>query len=520
MIDLHIHSTASDGSFSSFEIMALAKNAGVTAISITDHDTIDGIKQLLKNPLPAQLDFITGVEVSCEPPKAFKHLGSIHLLGYGFSLYDKQLNTIFDTAKKSRESRNPQIIERLNTLGFDISIEQVRERFGANQTGRPHIAELMKELGYVQTFKEAFDKYLGKDKPAYVDKYKISCKTGIQAILDAGGVPVLAHPGLLTMTKSGELEAFVDTLIEYGLMGLEVYYTDHDEKMTFFFQSLAEQKKLLVTGGSDFHGSFNVGVNLGTGKNNLNVDAAIFSELVERAQQVKEAYCHLDNLEKNIGYVFKNKSLLENALCHRSYVNENQKLCGSDNERLEFLGDAVLGLCVGHLLMEKSPTNKEGELSKLRSSLVSEPALADMARFVDLGRYIRLGKGESLSRGFEKNSILSDAFEAVVGAIYMDGGFDIAYQLTCDLFSQNIGNLLSNTSIIDYKSMLQEFVQEHGHETPQYEVISEAGPDHDKTFEIGTTVFDTISSGVGKTKKAAEQASAKNALKTLKQIRS
>lgn len=518
LIDLHIHSTASDGSYSPFEILTLAQNAGVTAISITDHDTISGIKQILKHPLPDQPDFITGVEISCSPPDAFRHLGSIHLLGYGFSVYDKKLNAIFNEAKHSREQRNPQIIEKLRSLGFDITIKQVEKRFGANQTGRPHIAELMKELGYVESFREAFDKYLGKGKPAYVDKFKVSCETGIQAILDAGGVPVLAHPGLLSFAKSGELEDFVDMLTAYGLKGIEVYYTDHDENLTAYLQSLAEQKKLLVTGGSDFHGSFNLGVELGKGKNNLNIDAQIFTRLIACIEDVRTTHCHLDYFEKNLGYFFKDRTLLENAFCHRSYLNENQNLCDSDNERLEFLGDAVLGLCIGHLLMEKSPTKKEGELSKLRSSLVSEPALADMARLIDLGRYIRLGKGESLSRGFEKNSILSDAFEAVIAAIYLDGGFNTVYALIRDLFSPNLGRILSNTNTIDYKSMLQEFAQEKGETTPQYEVLNETGPDHDKTFEIATTVLGTVSCGIGKTKKAAEQASARNALEILKQI--
>lgn len=518
LIDLHIHSTASDGSYSPLEILTLAQKAGVTAVSITDHDTISGIKQILKHPLPDQPEFITGVEISCTPPDMFRHLGSIHLLGYGFSVYDKKLNAIFNEAKLSRQQRNPKIIEKLNSLGFDISIQQVEKRFGANQTGRPHIAELMKELGYVESFREAFDLYLGKDKPAYVDKYKITCRTAIHAILDAGGVPVLAHPGLLKITKSGELEDFVDTLSGYGLKGIEVYYTDHDEHLTAYLQSLADRKKLLVTGGSDFHGTFNLGVELGKGKDNLNIDAQIFTRLIACVEEVRATHCHLGFFEENLGYTFKDRAFLENALCHRSYLNENQTLCSADNERLEFLGDAVLGLCIGHLLMEKSPTKKEGELSKLRSSLVSEPGLADMARLIDLGRYIRLGKGELLSRGFEKNSILSDAFEAVIAAIYLDGGFDIAYALIRDLFSPNLGRILSNTHTIDYKSMLQEFAQEKGEITPLYEVLNETGPDHDKTFEITTTVLGTVSCGVGKTKKAAEQASAKNALEILKQI--
>lgn len=487
-------------------------------ISITDHDTLYGIKEILKQPLPASPEFITGVEISCEPPYEFKDLGSIHLLGYGFSVYDKGLNTILDDAKKARAQRNPKIIEKLNNLGFNITIEQVEKRFEAKQTGRPHIAEFMKEQGYVETFRQAFDKYLGKGKPAYVDKYKVSCQTAIQTILQAGGLPVLAHPGLLTVTQSHQLEKFIDTLITYGLEGIEVYYTDHDASMTSFFQQLSDTKNLVATGGSDFHGSFNEGVHLGRGKDNLNIEYSIVKKLNTRLESIKEKAVDLCILETNIGYSFKDRSFLSNAMCHRSYLNENQDSCISDNERLEFLGDAVLGLCIGHLLMEKSPSKKEGQLSKLRSNLVSEPALADMARSIDLGRFIRLGKGEALSRGCDKNSILSDAFEAVIAAVYLDAGFEKAYRLVQDLFSQSLEKILSNEKIVDYKSMLQEIAQERGAITPQYEVLKEIGPDHDKTFEISLSLFDIDSKGLGKTKKAAEQDSARKALKILKKI--
>ncbi|MDA3787360.1 MAG: ribonuclease III, partial [Desulfobacula sp.] len=287
---------------------------------------------------------------------------------------------------------------------------------------------------------------------------------------------------------------------------------------TSFYQDLADQKKLMMTGGSDFHGSFNKGVHLGSGKDNLNIEYSLFKALTLELEEIKEKYLDFRILENNIGYSFKNKSLLNNALCHRSYLNENQESCLCDNERLEFLGDAVLGLCIGHLLMEKSPSKNEGELSKLRANLVSEPALADMARFIDLGRFVRLGKGEAFSRGFDKNSILSDAYEAVIAAVYLDAGFDATYRLIHDLFKESLEKKLTNDETLDYKSMLQEFVQEHGATTPQYEVLNEIGPDHDKTFEISLNIFDIHSRGLGKTKKAAEQDSAKNALKMLKKI--
>ncbi len=519
MIDLHIHSTASDGSFSPQEILTLAHQAGVKAISITDHDTIDGTREILKNPLPDHPEVVAGVEISCAPPAGFENVGSVHLLGYGFSIYDKQLNAVLDNAKKARADRNPRIIEKLNRLGFEISMEQVENRFGADQTGRPHIAQFMVEKGYVSSFSQAFDQYLGKGKPGYVDKYKITCEQAIKTIHHAGGIAVLAHPGLLKFSKTGQFETFIDSLIGYGLEGIEVFYTDHDPSLTGYYQDFAENKKLLITGGSDFHGSFNTGVNLGTGKGDLHADFALFQKLIQRLEKKRQLSFDLTILEENIGYFFKNRSLLENALCHRSYFNENQNTCGSDNERLEFLGDAVIDLCIAQLLMEENPAKREGELSKLRSTLVSEPGLADKARKIDLGRFVKLGKGERRSGGQEKNSILSDAFEAVIAAVYLDSEFNTVYDLVKKLFQQSISRRLSNQKIVDYKSHLQEYAQEHGQLPPQYEIHREVGPDHDKTFEVSVQLFDIQATGSGKTKKAAEQEVARKALNLIKQER-
>lgn len=512
MIDLHIHSTASDGSFSPRQILTLAKDAGVGAISLTDHDSIAGIKEIQDNISQYPMEFITGVEISCEPPDAFKSIGSVHLLGYGFSVYDKRLNQVLKQAVRSRDERNPKIIERLNELGVDISLAEVAKRFGADQTGRPHIAELLKEKGVVKSFREAFDTYLGKDKPAHVEKFKISCEEAIQIILDAGGLPVLAHPGLLEFNRSRGLESFVDLLTDFGLQGIEVFYTDHDPQKQEYLKNLAQDRKLLATGGSDFHGSFNQGVKLGRGKDNLRVGYPVFKALMKRLALVNFPP-RLAILEKNIGYQFTDRSLLDNALCHRSYVNENQESCHCDNERLEFLGDAVLGLCVGHILMEQSPSKKEGELSKLRSNLVSEPGLADMGRSIDLGRFIKLGKGEFLSGGQDKDSILSDAFEALFAAVYLDAGFEKARGMVAAVFKDAIQGALFNSHTMDYKSSLQEYAQETFGTTPRYIVVKEMGPDHDKIFEICLELVGIRSSGIGKTKKAAEQDAARNALK-------
>ncbi len=517
MIDLHVHSTASDGSFTPLEILNLAQAAGIQALALTDHDSIGGIKEILTDVQSFPIAFITGVEISCSPPREFKYLGSIHMLGYGFSLYNPELNAVLARAVRARAERNPKIIEKLNQLGFDISMAEVVARFGAQQIGRPHIASLMVEKGYAQSFKAVFDLYMGKDKPAYVEKYKVSCKDAIELILDAGGVPVLAHPGLLKFRDEQGLPAFVADLVADGLQGLEVYYTDHSQQQQTMLASLAEKHHLLTTGGSDFHGSFNEGVDLGRGTGHLKVGMSVFKALMTRLVKLRSRP-RLDVLETHLNYQFKDISLLSNALCHRSFLNENRDRCQTDNERLEFLGDAVVGLCVGQMLMAADPSKKEGELSKLRATLVSEPGLARMARQIDLGRHIKLGKGEFFSGGTDKDSILSDAFEAVVAALYLDGGFDTVKAILTRLFQAPVANILVTEKTADYKSCIQEYAQEHYGKTPSYCVELETGPDHDKTFEISITVDTLRAVGRGKTKKAAAQDAARNALTVLKSL--
>jgi len=496
------------------QILELAQKKGVRALALTDHDSIAGVKEIQTAVHSFFLDFITGVEISCDPPPEFKYLGSIHMLGYGFSIYDRQLNEVLKRAVQARDERNPQIIEKLNGLGFEITMAQVEERFGAQQTGRPHIAEFLVEKGGVESFRQAFDLYLGKGKPAYVEKYKVSCADAIRLILDAGGIPVLAHPGLLEFEDDKGWTVFLDYLASLGLEGVEVYYTDHDKSLQKDLEALAYKKNLLVTGGSDFHGSFNKGVDLGRGKGDLNVSLSIFKTLTERLAELRSRP-RLDLLEKNLRYQFKDPSLLSNALCHRSFLNENKCSCEADNERLEFLGDAVVGLCVGQMLMEGDLSKQEGELSKLRSNLVSEPGLARMARVIDLGRFIKLGKGEFLSGGPDKNSILSDAFEAVVAAVYLDAGFEKAQEILKELFNEPVKQILVSSRTADYKSCIQEYAQEHYGTTPDYCVEREMGPDHDKTFEISLSLDTVKVVGKGKTKKAAEQDAARNALSIL-----
>lgn len=225
----------------------------------------------------------------------------------------------------------------------------------------------------------------------------------------------------------------------------------------------------------------------------------------------------LSQLEENLNYRFTDRSFLSTALRHSSYVNEQVDTTLEDNERLEFLGDAVLNLVIGDALMHTFPGVSEGNLSRMRSNLVNETQLAEIARQISLGPFIRLGKGESQTNGREKNSILSDVLEAVIAAVYLDGGFESAYRLVNRHFKPVLNGARPTRMSTDSKSLLQEYSQIHLKEIPRYKVVSEMGPDHDKTFQVCLKTRDIETMGYGKSKKAAEQDAARIALDILKE---
>ncbi len=220
-------------------------------------------------------------------------------------------------------------------------------------------------------------------------------------------------------------------------------------------------------------------------------------------------------LEKKIDYQFKNRLLLDESLRHSSYVNELNEPGLKDNERLEFLGDAVLSLTVGHMLIRLHPGLNEGDLSKMRANLVNEFQLAGVAREIDLGSYILLGKGELQTNGRQKNSILADSYEALVAAVYLDGGFEAAVKIIEKQFESLFSFIKESTDSCDYKTRLQELVQKKYGATPDYSVICESGPPHDKTFVARLRIEDVSTEGMGKSKKMAEQDAAGKALKII-----
>ena len=224
----------------------------------------------------------------------------------------------------------------------------------------------------------------------------------------------------------------------------------------------------------------------------------------------------LKQFQENIGYYFQDEQLLKQALTHSSYANEKHLKKLSDNERLEFLGDAVLELTSSEFLYQNYPKLTEGQLTKLRASIVCEPTLATCTEEIHLGDYLFLGKGEDRTGGRTRKSILSDALEAVIGAIYLDGGFANAKEFVLKYILKDIEH---KHLFYDSKTILQEVVQGE-HEQLTYVLLGESGPDHDKMFEVGVLIGrKEISTGKGHTKKAAEQAAAYQALLTLEKAK-
>ncbi|MEW6079130.1 MAG: PHP domain-containing protein [Thermodesulfobacteriota bacterium] len=279
-IDLHIHSTASDGSFQPFEIILLSIKSGLSAIALTDHDTTDGCKQILAQPPPLPLDFLTGVEISAAAPAGLTRAGSIHMLGYDLDVHDPSLNQALADLRKARNDRSPKMIQRLKEIGFDLSINDVAPFARGNQVGRPHIAQAMLHKKLVASIDEAFDRYLGKNGTAYVDKQRIPCQRAIELIVGAGGIPVLAHPGLIESAEENEIRSLVGMLKDTGLRGIEVYYPGHSADQTDRFLKLARDFHLVVTGGSDFHGDLNPKIKLGRGTGDLFVGYPVYDALI------------------------------------------------------------------------------------------------------------------------------------------------------------------------------------------------------------------------------------------------
>lgn len=231
------------------------------------------------------------------------------------------------------------------------------------------------------------------------------------------------------------------------------------------------------------------------------------------SRQQPPSYKQIENL---LGCEFRNPDLLETALTHRSYVNEHPKEALESNERLEFLGDAVLGLAVSHMLMEAHPGEPEGVLSRWRAALVNERSLARKARRMHLGTHLKLGRGELRTCGRDKDSLLADAYEALLGAVYLDGGFERALQVVREQFRRDVREAPWAPLHEDFKTRLQEYTQSTLRVTPKYVLVAQEGPDHEKLFHVRVEVGPELYGfGKGKSKKQAEQQAARELLEKL-----
>lgn len=277
-IDLHLHTRYSDGSLTPAEVVDLAHQAGVTALAITDHDIVDGIPLAMEAATKPGIEVIPGVEISSRFNEQ-----ELHVLGYFFDWQDSTFRDHLAQQRRSRQIRNPRTIERLNALGLALTKEEVNAKAGSGSIGRPHIAQVLVDKGYVRDTREAFDRYLKEGAPAYVPRTLSDTREVIAWIRDAGGVPVLAHP-TWTRCQGEPLYRLCADLKEAGLLGLEVFYSSHDRRQTSRFLELAKRLDLLVTGGSDFHGTAKPGIQVGRGKGNLKVPDTLLAPLRQAAR--------------------------------------------------------------------------------------------------------------------------------------------------------------------------------------------------------------------------------------------
>lgn len=280
LIDLHVHSSASDGSLTPSELVHRAQHLGLAALAITDHDTLDGVRSLLATGPPQGMGFVTGVEISAAAHPDYPCFGSLHILGYGIRSEDSHLQNRLERLQEARRQRNPQIIARLNALGIAITMEDVAVFSEDGQIGRPHIARALVARGVATDIDEAFDRLLGTGRPAYVEKYRLPCREALDTIRGAGGVAVLAHPALIKPRGTWRLDEMVARLKDEGLQGLEVYYSSHTAKQSRRFRKLAAALGLLATGGSDFHGAVTPDLEMGTGRGDLRVPFALYERLM------------------------------------------------------------------------------------------------------------------------------------------------------------------------------------------------------------------------------------------------
>lgn len=272
-VDLHVHSTASDGTLSPSEVIQLGKEMNLRALALTDHDTVDGIDEALAAGKEYGIEVIPGVELSCSYNNK-----EIHIVGLFINHKDAFFCEELDRLKETRDMRNVEMAQKFQERGIPITFEDIRTRYPDAIITRAHFASYLHEQGYVSSVKDAFDRYLNDNGPCYVPRYKMPCSETIRLIHDAGGIAILAHPILYRM-GSIPLEQMVIYLKKCGLDGIEAIYSTYTPSDESLIRRLARQNNLLISGGSDFHGANKPNIQLGTGKGKLRIPYDVLANI-------------------------------------------------------------------------------------------------------------------------------------------------------------------------------------------------------------------------------------------------
>lgn len=276
MIDLHSHSTFSDGSLTPEQLVEEGVTAGLMALALTDHDTVAGLPRFLAAGEGQPIRLVPGTELSVD----CSH-GVMHMLGYWMDVANPELVRQMKWIRNGRDMRNREILEKLNALGFAMSWDEVLSEAGEDVVGRPHFAQVMLQKGYAKDKNAVFDQWLGDGKPGYADRPRLTAEVAVELINQAGGVAVLAHPFTLRIDMKA-MEALLHQLAEAGMAGVECYYSEHSSDLTTAYLELARLAGLVPTGGSDFHGAVSPGIRLGVGFGGLNVPDEVLGHLEAR----------------------------------------------------------------------------------------------------------------------------------------------------------------------------------------------------------------------------------------------
>lgn len=278
-VDLHLHSSKSDGSDEPADLVTKAAAAGLSTIALTDHDNLDGIAEARETAAAAGIGLISGAELSVGWAGT-----AMHLLVYFLEPGPGPLQDRLESIQQGRRNRNHVIVERLNDLGIDLTYDEIVEEAGGSGLGRPHFAAVLVRKGHVQTIQEAFDHYLATGRPGYVPRERLEAALAISLARESGAVPVIAHPHTLGVSADDYRTAFLQ-LTDVGLGGIEAYYGEYSPDQRAHLADLCSRLGIVATGGSDYHGSYKTGLSMGTGRGDLNVP----DDVVERLEAARGA---------------------------------------------------------------------------------------------------------------------------------------------------------------------------------------------------------------------------------------